>query len=267
MNARGSPPSDVVKIATRLGLPISPELRREAAEASHPPPNTGPAVPPHDESVVYPKVMECPACGARFAALTLRPRKDTPAARESDFHSRYTTPYNPYDYEVLVCPNDLYAALPTDFATLGDAYRPHVESTVDALVTGWGGTLPDFAADRTLDLRERSLELALALYTLRKLPRARLAAITHRLAWCARERGDPAVEASWLRQSLEHYAAAYEQTDLGSGKEELRVLYLCGELTLRLGDAERAAAWFSNALQHRRPGSSRHGRACCVTDW
>jgi uncharacterized protein (DUF2225 family) len=183
-------------------------------------------------------------------------RKDQPAARESDFHNTYTSAHNPYDYEVWVCPNDLYAALPIDFPDLSEKHRLQVAPAVEEVVAGWADHLPEFNADRTLDLRQRGLELALALYRIRELADLRLAAITHRLAWCARERGDNDAEQGWLARALEHYRTAYSETDLGGVQEELRIQYLCGELSLRLGDIAGAVKWFAQALRH--PGLKEH---------
>jgi hypothetical protein len=52
-----------------------------------------------------------------------------------------------------------------------------------------------------------------------------------------------------LAQALEQYVKAFEGSDLGGIKEELRVQYLCGELNLRLGDVPGAVNWFAQALR------------------
>jgi uncharacterized protein (DUF2225 family)/CRP-like cAMP-binding protein len=205
-------------------------------------------VPAHDSELCYPKAIDCPACGVQFSTLVVHARKDQPVERSSDFHNTYTTPHDPYDYELWVCPNDLYAALPADFATLKESDRANVAHAVAAVVAEWGDT-PDFNAGRSLALRQRSLDLALALYRMRQVPPLRLAAIMHRLAWCARERGDLEAEKTWLAQALEQYVKAFEESDLGGTKEELRVQYLCGELSLRLGDVPGAVTWFAQALR------------------
>src|SRR5579864_3028518 len=83
-------------------------------------------VPEHDASVVYPKRLHCPTCGAEFFVLVVHPQQDRPAQRGSDFHQVYTTTFNPYDYELWVCPNDLYAAFASDFAEISDLQRPRV---------------------------------------------------------------------------------------------------------------------------------------------
>ncbi len=249
----GLPDGEIADLTARLGLSLPLRTTNAQTEMEHTP---GPLVPKHDPAVVYPKTVDCPSCGTRFSALTVHPRKDQPAERESDFHNIYPSSHNPYDYEVWVCPNDLYAALPVDFADPGEKHRRHVPPAVEEVVAGWGDYLPEFNADRTLDLRQRALELALALYKIREMPDLRLAAITHRLAWCARERGDTASEQAWLGQALEHYRTAYSEADLGGAQEELRIQFLCGELTLRLGDVNGAVTWFTQALRH--PGLKEH---------
>ena len=240
--------TEIDALTAKLGLSLPPEPPVTHAPAAS---LTCMPVPPHDPAVVYPKSVDCASCGMRFSALSVQPRRDQPAERESDFHNVYRSEHNPYDYEPWVCPNDLYAALPADFPDLADKHRLQVAPVVEGVVAGWE-TLPEFNAERTFELRERALELTLALYAMRGLPKTRLAAVTHRLAWCARERGDAEAEKTWLARALEHYSAAYSEADLGDVKEDLRVQYLCGELSLRLGDATGAITWFAQALQHPR---------------
>src|SRR5579859_5270051 len=94
-------------------------------------------VPPHDPAVAYPKALVCPACGAQFSTLVIHARKDQPAERSTDFHQRYLTPFNPYDYELFVCPNDLYAALPADFGDLSAVQRASVPEVVGLVIGEW----------------------------------------------------------------------------------------------------------------------------------
>jgi uncharacterized protein (DUF2225 family) len=208
------------------------------------------AVPDHDPANFYPKALTCPVCGARFSVLVVHVQKDQPSQRDTDFHHAYRTEFNPYDYEVWVCPNDLYAALPADFAEISNLQRPRVAEVVAAVVAEWGGERPDFNVDRTSRLREQSLLLALAQYRMRNVSALRLAAVLHRLAWCARERGDADAERTWLAQALQAYSVAYNQDDMDNPKTILRVLYLCGELNTRLGDQRAAIRWFSEGVRH-----------------
>lgn len=208
-------------------------------------------VPAHNPELLYPKPLSCPVCRTQFSALVFRPHKDQPAARSTDFHQTYRSAPNPYDYEVWVCPTDLYAAFPSDFAELAPAYRERVPQTVAELVTQeWAGQRPTFNVDRSLELREQSLQLAFAIYRLRRAPPLRLASVLHRLGWCARERGDEERERHWLAEALHAYTRGFHEADLGGPKGEIRVQYLCGEIARRLGDHQTAAMWLSQLLRH-----------------
>jgi len=239
--------TEIESIALKLGINLPDEVFDKA-----PAPESGVSlpVPDHDPTVAYAKALTCPACGARFSTLVIRARKHQPVKQTSDFHQRFLSPFNPYDYELWVCPNDLYAALPPDFGELSDMQRLKVAEVVEGLVVRWGGERPDFNGERTLRLREQGLELALALYQMRGAAPLRLAAILHRSGWCARERGDSDTEQGWLSRALEAYSAAYMKSDLDGPKEELRVQYLCGELSVRTGDIPGALRWFEEALRH-----------------
>jgi uncharacterized protein (DUF2225 family) len=239
--------AEVQAIVQRQGALLTPDLAT-GDEVDNCPRTF--AVPAHDPANFYPKALTCPVCGARFSVLVVHVQKDQPSERGTDFHHSYRTAFNPYDYEVWVCPNDLYAALPGDFAEISSLQRPRVAEIVAAVVAAWGGERPDFSVDRTFRLREQSLLLAVAQYRMRNVSALRLAAILHRLAWCARERGDTAAERTWLARALQAYSAAYNQDEMDNPKTVLRVLYLCGELNSRLGDQKAAIRWFSEGVQH-----------------
>jgi len=243
----GLSPAQITELAARVGLdlPVDTLAAAEPAETRRPLP-----VPEHDRSVVYPKEVTCPACSTVFSALIFRPHKDQPAERRTDFHQVYRT-QNPYDYEIWVCPTDLYAAMPVEFSALTDAQKAAVPRIVEQVVTAeWQGERPDFNVDRSLAMREKSLQLALAMYRMRGASPLRLAAVLHRLAWCARESGDAEREKEYMALALSCYQRGYEETNLGGAKEELRVQYLCGELSLRLGEVADALNWFAQARRH-----------------
>ncbi len=207
--------------------------------------------PPHDPRAIYVKRVPCPACDATFPALLVKPNQDQPRERESDFHQLYETQWKPYEYEVWVCPACLYAAFPQEFPQLTPEHRERVPEIVESVtLSRFEGERPDFNAERTLDLREKSLHLAQALYQLRGAPLLRMASIYHRLAWCARERQDEVEEQRWLREALQAYSTAYREESLDEGRAEIRVQYLCAELARRTGDAATAVNWFSQVLRH-----------------
>lgn len=259
----GLTPADVQSLVKQQGTQLN-RLGRDTDENAPEFPT-----PTHDASITYPKQLHCPSCGAQFCVLVVHPQQDRPAQRRADFHQLYKTSFNPYDYEVWVCPNDLYAAFPVDFATISDLQRPRVAEVIAATVASWGGEWPNFNVDRNLDLREKSLHLALALYRMRHASPLRMAAILHRLAWCAREQGDDEAERSWLSQALQAYSMAYNQfdDDEQSPKTILRVAYVCAELNAVLGDTRAAVRWAGEGLRHPRIKEHPHWERMLRDQW
>jgi uncharacterized protein (DUF2225 family) len=212
---------------------------------------------PHDPAAFYTKTIACPVCQQPFPARVVRFQSDQPVQRETDFHQVYMSAFNPSDYELWVCPVDLYAALPMDFGPLAFSQREPMIAGIDEFVQReWGGQRPDFAVDRSLELREQTLSLALAACRLRGAGPSRTAALLHRMAWCARERDDTEAERAWLAEALAAYRSAHAEADMDSEKDDLRIQYLCGELALRLGDRHEAYRWFGHALMH--PAIGKH---------
>jgi uncharacterized protein (DUF2225 family)/CRP-like cAMP-binding protein len=251
----GLSPAQISGVAARQGVDLSAvEGFLDECTADRQADDEGPAflpAPPHDAALIDTRRVSCPACGTRFTALVYRSHMMRPTESESDFHQRFSTPINPYDYEVWVCPQDLYAAFQSDFAELAERDRSRVGEVVDRLVTTeWAGQRPDFGVERNIGLRERSLELALGFYRLRGAPAARVASVLHRLAWCARERDDAEAEQRWLREAFAAYEEGYTQAELNDPKEDVRLQYLCGELARRADDHSTAVKWFQHVLSH-----------------
>jgi uncharacterized protein len=249
--------TEIAVIIGNLGIDLPDLAGMLESEDNEETEQPGLADSPQGAAELYPKTVTCPICQTAFSTQVVRLNKDRPVGQDSDFHQIYETGFNPYDYEPWVCPNDLYAALPPDFTTLTDDQRERVPAAIAELVErDWGGERPDFGGDRNLALREQALQIALVVGRVRAALPLRIAAIQHRLAWCARERGDTIAEQSWLKEALTAYSAAHEQGEGASAKEELRLGYLCGELSLRLGDQRTARTWFGQMLLY--PGLNAH---------
>lgn len=247
----GMSAEDINLLTDRLGMDLSTVIDQVRTAAQTGPDALPAVVPSYDRTLVYPRSVACPVCGSTFSALMYRPHKAQSADRTSDFQQLYRTAVTPSDYEVWVCPNDLYAALPADFGELAaDRIEGIVDVVNDVIATEWDGQRPDFSGDRTPLLRRQSLLLALAIYRHRGARPLRVAGILHRLAWSARENGETDAERAWLAQALEAYEAGFQGEGSQTPDEDLRVQYLCGELSRRLGQFSAALTWFGNVLRH-----------------
>ncbi len=215
--------------------------------------------PEHDAKRTLLRPTVCPVCSTGFSAIHLRPTQDVPVATESDLHRVYRTAATPYDYAVTVCPTCLFAAVANEFeAPLTDDQRAQVANAVARVVRDrWQGERPEFNVDRTPDLRQSSLELALEQYRARGASAQRLASLQHQLAWSARDQGKDDLERDWLEIALASYKAALDSISDDSLSEELRLTYLCGELALRLGAPDEAQAWFWHVVRY--PNTPKRG--------
>lgn len=253
----GMSAEDINSITDRMGMDLSAVIDQVRANPAERSAEQEGVTLEYDRGLLYPRSVVCPVCHKTFVALIFRPHKAQPAERETDFHQRYRTSVTPNDYEVWVCPNDLYAALPADFAEFDETLGESLTGVLNTLVESeWGGEQPEFTGVRTPEMRDRALQLALATYRHRGAPQLRLAGILHRLAWCAREQENVESERMWLERALDAYEAGSAAAEYAEDEEQLRIQYLCGELARRLERFPAAMRWFGDTLRH--PALKRH---------
>ena len=223
----------------RLNATNDPQ-RRAARDAI-----TIPVSRPIDEQFFFIDDADCPVCDAAFEYLRIRARGIRPSHQDSDLHVTYTT-VNPTWYAVIACPTCSYASYRDDFDDLDDGERARLAAaTADrrALAS------KPLTGRRSVEDAEVVLELAMQSYALRRQNDRRHAVLLHRRAWLARAKGDTEVEIEWLTQARDAYQHAYERDPDVSDDGALRVAYLIGDLTLRLGDPRAASRWLEVCLK------------------
>lgn len=201
----------------------------------------------YDETVFWAKIVECPVSHHPFSALNVRSQHVRAGAEESDFYRRYSG-INPLYYALLVCPNCYYAAYADDFATVTPEEAQRILADSQANRERDQGY--SFRGERDSELAARSFALALRSYQRRNVRPSRLAQLFHHLAWVERDRDNRQREQEYLRQALEYYQKAVDTERTLSPANELRILYLVGELNLRLELENEAVRWFGRATQH-----------------
>lgn len=224
----------------------APVVLAEATEDVEPA-TTEPGIIPYDDKVFWAKIVECPVSHHPFSALNVRSQFLRAGPEESDFYRHYSG-INPLHYAILVCPFCYYASYPDDFASVSPEEAQAI--LADSQANRERDKRYDFRGERDAETAARSFELALRAYRRRGVRASRLAQLYHHLAWIERDRGNPQRELEYLRRALEHYRQAIDvERDL-SPANELRILYLIGELYLRLGLETEALRWFGRAVQH-----------------
>ena len=198
-----------------------------------------------DESFFYQDQTECPACGSRFEYLRVRTAGVRPQHRDSDFHVSYSSE-DPTRYGIVVCPTCSFAATHEDFGELNEQERAAI---VGARHQRGRYDYPNLGGVRDLEDSLIALDLAQACYALRAESPRRDAVLKHRRAWVERERGDEAAELEWLEQARDAYRRSFELDGEISEESAMRVAYLIGDLSLRLGEPQLGAQWLETATR------------------
>lgn len=186
---------------------------------------------------LYDKTVRCLYCEKEFTTKKVRSNHLFVKKRDSDFCVHYEQE-NPYFYEVNICPHCGFA-FTESFSSSISAPRRQIlkEEYIDKI--------RDFQMQgkRTIEDAQRSFKLALVTATLLEESQLLKAGLCMRIAWLYRYQQDPE-EKRFLQSALYFYQEVFKNTDrLPISKHQL--LYIIGELNLRLNREEDAKKWFS----------------------
>jgi len=198
-----------------------------------------------NEAFFFLDSVVCPVDGTHFEFVRVRTRAVRPAARDSDFHVRYTS-VDPTHYSVVVCPTCGYAAYLDDFDAVDEETRGRLWADREARRPLLGHQL---TGARTTADAITVLDLAIRCYEMRGGGPSREAVLFHRRAWVEREAGNRVAEAEWLRRARESYRGAFEQDTRLTDDSALRAAYLVGDISLRLDEPHEGAPWLETVIR------------------
>lgn len=194
----------------------------------------------------YDKKVNCLYCEQTFTTKKVRSRFLRVKHVHSDFFQEFKDPVlNPYFYEVAVCPNCGFA-FTEQFST---HLSPNIKKTIEKGLRDW--KKQDFGGERDIDTAIRTLKLGLLSATLKNEKHVVIAGLCLRLAWLYRMKEDKEEEERFLNEALKQYKRSYEQADyLSTQMSDIRILYMIGELSRRVGKIKDAITYFSLVIQH-----------------
>lgn len=198
-----------------------------------------------NEAFFFLDTATCPVDGTHFEFVRVRTRAVRPAARDTDFHVRYTS-VDPTHYSVVVCPACGFASYLDDFDAIDDETRARLWADRAARLPLLGHQL---SGARTMQDAITVLDLAIRCYDLRGGGPSREAVLFHRRAWIEREAGNRVAEAEWLRRAREAYRGAFEQDSRLTDDSALRAAYLVGDISLRLDEPNEGAPWLETVIR------------------
>lgn len=196
----------------------------------------------------YEKKVVCLFCGKEFATLRVRSRFAIPFQIDSDYCPHYRTGnYNPHFYFVNVCPECGFA-FSEEFS---DKFPLNSKELIRIHITRhW--TKRNFGQERDLQQAQESYKLAILAGSLKKETNTVMAGLCLRLAWLYRTENNSEQEIRFLGLALQAYEDSFVVSDfIGTSMTELRVMFMIGELSRRLGQYEKAVSYFSKIIQHK----------------
>lgn len=197
---------------------------------------------------LYDKKVKCPACAFTIITKKIRSRFIRVEKTESDFLMHYQDKdLNPIFYEVNVCSKCGYAFADTFSNTLSASTLEKIKNQISA---NWKER--NFSDERSIDLAVEAYKLAIISGALKQEKNVVLAGICLRLAWLYRLLNDIEQEERFMNIAHEKYKASYIEADyIGTQMTEMRLLYLTGELSRRLGLRDESVQYFSKVINHK----------------
>ncbi|MHB8072985.1 DUF2225 domain-containing protein [Desulfosporosinus fructosivorans] len=196
----------------------------------------------------YEKKITCIYCKKPFNTLRVRSRFAIPYQIDSDFCPHYRAGnYNPHFYFVNVCPECGFA-FSEEFSEL---FPKGTEEMVRVQITShW--TKRNFGQVRDIQQALEAYKLAILAGSLKKEKNAVLAGLCLRLVWLYRSENNSEQEQRFMGMALKAYEESYVLSDFsGTSMSEVRVLFMIGELSRRLGQFQKSVSYFSKVIQHK----------------
>ncbi len=191
---------------------------------------------------LYSLKLVCPACREEITTLRALSRHVKIIRTDSDF-CRYYDGVNPLLYEITVCSVCSYGFTKNKPAPLPAEKMGLLQPVLATLLP------KNYSLLRDVQMSIEAFEIALQCQVALESKKALLARLNLRLAWMYRYQDNQVAERKYLQAALENYREVFS-VENSSLKEELRLIYLIGELYNRLDDQHQAVNWFNKAVMH-----------------
>lgn len=199
---------------------------------------------------LYDRNIKCKFCENRYVTKKVRSRFIRAHKHDTDFCSFYiSTNLNPLLYYVSVCPKCGFST--SEECT--DYFPPKSKDFIQQKICdNWNKK--DYGQERTLDMAINCYKLAIYCATIKKEKHIALGGLYLRLAWLFRtEKVNLQEEQRFLRLALEEYIQSYSVGDFSDTSfSEIKLLYLIGELSRRVGLDGQATRYFSRVIEKQR---------------
>lgn len=198
---------------------------------------------------LYDKKYTCSMCGNSFTTKKVRSRFVKVLRFDTDFAPLYADGYeNPNLYYINVCPDCGYS-FTDDFSSY---FPPGTKQVIqEKICCQW---VPhNYGEKRTTLEAVNTFKLAAYSSMLKKEKHIVTAGLYIRIAWLYRLIENHDQEMRFLKLALKEYTESYSTGDYkGTQVSELRLIYLIGELSRRIGCTHDAVRFFSKVIEKQR---------------
>lgn len=198
---------------------------------------------------LFDRSIDCLLCNQSFTTKNIRSRFIKVAEYDTDFCPKYKDEsVNALYYNIYVCPHCGFACS-KEFSKY---FAPGTKETiVEKICSHW---VPhSFSEERTIDDAIQTYKLAGYSATLKKEKHITIAGIFIRIAWLYRIKQDKEQEIRFMTLACHEYEESFSTGDYsGTQVSEVRILYLIGELSRRIGDTQKAMKYFSSVLEKQK---------------
>jgi uncharacterized protein (DUF2225 family) len=192
---------------------------------------------------IYDKTIVCPVCGTETKIKFPKKSSYKMLRKDSDLMQHYEG-INPLFYGIEFCNECGYASLPSYFKTIKENQKRLIISQISAK---WKMNIYPDQYDVEIAIKQHKLALLNAM--VKEALSSEKALICLRLSWLYRIKEDSENERRFQEQAINSFEQAYmvENFPIG-GLDKWSLLYLIGELFRRVGDNNKATAYFSQVL-------------------
>lgn len=196
---------------------------------------------------LYDKKYNCMLCKEPFTTKKIRSRFIKVKKYDTDFCPTYASEENnPMLYYINVCPHCGFS--------FSDDFNPYfapgtVETIIRKVCEKW---VPStiYSKERDILTAIKTLKLSSYCATLKKEKHIVIAGIYMRIAWLYRNMENEEQEKRFMKLGLNEYIESYTADDFQSKQiSDVRVLYMIGELSRRIGDIDQAIKYFSKVIE------------------
>ena len=198
---------------------------------------------------LFDRHVECLLCKQPFTTKQIRSRFIKVKEYDTDFCPTYADgSINALYYNIFVCPGCGFA-----FSKESPKYfAPGTkEEIIEKICSHWKPH--SFSGERTIDDAIQTYKLAGYSASLKKEKHITIAGLFMRIAWLYRLKQNQEQETRFLKLARHEYEESYSVGDYsGTQVSDIRILYLAGEISRRVGEIPEAIKYFSSVLEKQK---------------